>query len=187
MTAKMKAAAAKPGMSDEAVKARTGKRWAEWFAALDKAGARDLTHRAITEFLLKRFGVSDWWCQMVTVEYERARGLRDKYQSGGSYRVSACKTFAADLSKLYRAAVDARTRKKWFPEGQFAPSSQTENKYLRGSWNGDRRIEMGFYEKGAGKSQLALQVNRLAEPEEVEAVRAVWKDALARLENLLGK
>jgi hypothetical protein len=123
---------------------------------------------------------------MVTVEYERARGLRDKYQSGGSYRVGASKTFAADLPKLYRAAADAPMRRKWFPEGEFQPSSQTGNKYLRGLWN-RKRIEMGFYSKGAGKSQLAVQVNNLASPNEVEATRIVWKDALARLATLLSQ
>ena len=29
-----------PRMTDEAVKAKTGKTWAEWFVLLDKAGAR---------------------------------------------------------------------------------------------------------------------------------------------------
>jgi hypothetical protein len=46
---------------------------------------------------------------------------------------------------------------------------------------------MGFYSKGAGKSQLAVQVNNLASPKEVEATRIVWKDALARLATLLSQ
>ena len=31
-----------PRMSDEAVKAKTGKSWKEWFALLDKAGAKKM-------------------------------------------------------------------------------------------------------------------------------------------------
>jgi hypothetical protein len=36
---------AAPRMSDEAVKAKTGKTWKEWFAILDKAGASELSHQ----------------------------------------------------------------------------------------------------------------------------------------------
>ncbi len=37
--------------SDEAVKAKTGKVWAEWFKILDKAGARKWPHKEIAEYL----------------------------------------------------------------------------------------------------------------------------------------
>jgi len=70
----------KPGIRDEAVKARTGRDWAEWFAVLDQAGARKMTHRAIAVWLEKNHGLGGWWDQMVTVAYEPARGLRDKHQ-----------------------------------------------------------------------------------------------------------
>ena len=33
------------GVSDDAVKAKTGKKWDEWFKVLDKAGARMMDHR----------------------------------------------------------------------------------------------------------------------------------------------
>ena len=36
-----------PRMSDEAVKAKTGKVWKEWFTILDKAGAKKMTHQEI--------------------------------------------------------------------------------------------------------------------------------------------
>ena len=38
-------------MSDEAVKAKTGKAWKEWFAILDKAGASKLSHPEIVKYL----------------------------------------------------------------------------------------------------------------------------------------
>ena len=38
-------------MSDEAVKAKTGKTWKEWFAALDKAGATKMGHQDIVKYL----------------------------------------------------------------------------------------------------------------------------------------
>ena len=39
------------GMSDDAVKSKTGKDWAGWFAVLDKAGAKKMAHRDIAELL----------------------------------------------------------------------------------------------------------------------------------------
>src|SRR5687768_242594 len=41
----------KPKMSDDAVKAKTGKVWKEWFAILDKAGAKNMTHQEIVRYL----------------------------------------------------------------------------------------------------------------------------------------
>jgi len=62
-----------PSMSNAAVKAKTGKDRAGWFGAFDKAGAAQLDHPAIARFLSEKHGVPSWWCQMVTVEYERSR------------------------------------------------------------------------------------------------------------------
>ena len=69
-------AAYTPKTSDDAVKAKTGKTWAEWFALLDRWGAAAKGHQATATWLHDEQGVPDWWSQMVTVEYERARGLR---------------------------------------------------------------------------------------------------------------
>ena len=53
-------------ISDEAVKAKTGKGWEEWFKILD----------ARVEQLREHHGLSPWWAQTVTIRYERERGLR---------------------------------------------------------------------------------------------------------------
>lgn len=64
-------------------------------------------------------------------------------------------------------------------------SSQTKDKYFRGSWNGSARLEIGFYAKEGGKAQIAVQVNKLAKRDEVERERAAWKAALRKLQKLL--
>ena len=124
-----------PSMSDAAVKAKTGKDWAGWFGALDKAGATKLEHRAIADILSEKHGMPGWWCQMVTVEYERARGLRVRHETTSGFSVAISKTIATSLSDLYEVTANAAKRRKWFPKGAFEPSSQTKNKYFRGSWN----------------------------------------------------
>jgi hypothetical protein len=173
-----------PTMSDAAVKAKTGKDWAGWFGALDKAGAAKLKHPQIAQLLHKQHGVPGWWCQMVTVEYELARGLRVRHQTATGFSVSASKTIAATLSALYTATSSAAKRKQWFPKGVLAIASQTKNKYFRGAWNG-ARLEVGFYAKEGGKGQIAIQVNKLATRADVDRERAAWKAALGKLQKLL--
>jgi hypothetical protein len=67
-------------VSDEAVKAKTGHDWTEWLEILDAAGGKGKTHKEIVAVLVNEHAVPDWWCQMVTVGYEQARGLREKYE-----------------------------------------------------------------------------------------------------------
>ena len=69
-----------PRMSDEAVKAKTGKNWKEWFAILDRSGANKMGHQEIVKCLNTKHDIGPWWQQMVTVTYEQARGLREKHQ-----------------------------------------------------------------------------------------------------------
>lgn len=150
-----------PSTSDAAVKAKTGHDWAAWFDLLDRAGAAQLKHKQITELLTGKHAVPNWWSQMVTVEYERARGLRARHEKADGFSVSVSKTVATTLGNLYETAANATKRKKWFPKGVFESSSQTKDKYLRGAWNKNARLEIGFYAKGLGKAQIALQVNKL--------------------------
>jgi hypothetical protein len=169
-------------MSDTAVKAKTGKDWKGWFGALDRAGASKLTHGEIARLLHERHGVPGWWSQMVTVEYERARGLRARHQTARGFEVGISKTVAMSLADLYAWTADAARRRRWFPNKKLTPSSQTTNRYLRGAWGAaGARLEVGFYAKGAGKAQIAVQVSKLARKEDVEAERAAWRKALARL------
>jgi hypothetical protein len=167
-------------MSDAIVAGRTGKDWAHWFAALDRAGARRREHRANAQWLKQRHGLSGWWSQMVTVQYERARGLRVAHQSARGFSVAVSTTVATSVSKLYAETVSAASRKRWFPRGSFAASSKKRNKYFRGSWKKTARLAIGFVAKG-GKAQIALQVSKLGSRAEVQREREIWKSALQKL------
>ena len=140
-----------PSTSDAAVKAKTGRDWATWFELLDRSGAHKLKHKQITELLTGKHAVPNWWSQMVTVEYERARGLRARHEKADGFSVSVSKTVATTLGNLYETTADATKRKKWFPKGVFESSSQTKDKYLRGAWNKTARLEIGFYAKAPAR------------------------------------
>ncbi len=68
-------------ISDEAVKKRTGKNWKEWFSVLNKAGAKKMEHKEIALLLSEKYHVSDWWSQMVTVQYEQDIKGRKKHET----------------------------------------------------------------------------------------------------------
>ena len=174
-----------PSMSDEAVKAKTGKDWKAWFALMDKAGANKLTHKDIAALLSETHKVPGWWSQMVTVEYERARGLRVKFQQAGGFTLNASKTMAVDLPKLYRAVSDSKLRGRWFPKGKYEVTSTTDLKYFRAKWEGDTRLEINTYAKGEGKAQITVQQSRFQSEKAMEAMRGEWKKAVERLTDLL--
>ena len=181
---KTKAAAYVPSMADAAVKAKTGKAWADWFSTLDAAGAAGMDHKSIAALLVKQHAIPGWWSQMITVEYERARGKRDRHETASGYSVAVTKTIATSLSGLYAATANAAQRRKWFPTGTFEPSSQTKDKYFRGAWKRNSRLEVGFYAKGDGKAQIALQVRKLTKKGDVETERTAWRSALTRLQTM---
>jgi hypothetical protein len=106
-----------------------------------------------------------------------------KSQTGFSVAIS--RTLKTRLSHLYAVTSRAGERRKWFPRGAFEPSSQTKDKYFRGRWKHGARLAIGFYARGSGKSQIAVQVSRLAKKGDVEPVRQSWKAALTRLQKLL--
>jgi hypothetical protein len=174
-----------PSMDTAVVKAKTGRDWESWFSLLDRAGATKLKHKEIAGLLTRKHGVPGWWNQMITVEYERARGLRTRHETATGFSVSVSKTIATTLGALYAASANATKRKQWFPKGVFEASSQTKDKYFRGAWNETARLEMGFYAKGEGKAQIAIQIGKLADKAGVDAQRVAWRAAVMKLQTLL--
>jgi len=174
------------GIGDEAVRARTGKTWAEWFTLLDAAGAKEMTHPQITA-ILDAQGIDGWWCQMVTVGYEQERGLRQKHQKTDGFAAGVSRTFAVPLAALYAAWHDERTRRRWLGDHALTIRKVTQDKSMRITWAVDgTNVEVNFYAKGAAKSQAAVQHGKLAGPDDVERLKAFWAEALDRLKGLLG-
>ncbi len=171
--------------SDEAVKAKTGKVWIDWFEILDKAGAKKLGHQEIWGILKGKHKLGSWWSQMVAVEYERARGLRDLHQKcTGEYSASSSRTLAAPIATVYAAWADDSARKKWLNGGKFEISTKTENKSVRGAWDGNKsRLSVNFYAKGTDRTQVAVDHMKLADAKECEAMKAYWFEALNQLQH----
>lgn len=172
-------------VGERAVRAATGKPWRHWFALLDRAGAKTMDHRSIVAVLAKVRGLSGWWQQMITVAYERARGLRKKHQTSRGYTANISKTLQAPLATLYEAWSDPERQHGWLggpaPQVRSARPEQT----LRLTWHDGSNVLVYFSGKGDGKSTVTISHEKLPNARSVLQYKIFWKDALMRLEAVL--
>jgi uncharacterized protein YndB with AHSA1/START domain len=177
-----------PRMSDEAVKAKTAKTWKQWFAILDKAGAKKMTHQEIVKYISAEHGVGPWWQQMVTVTYEQARGLRDVHQKPGGYQISVSRTINVPIGMLYNAFANDKARNAWLAEDGVTVRKATANKSMRVTWNDVKTsLEINFYPKGDDKSQVVVQHSKLPNAKASSTMKTYWGKALDRLRASLEK
>lgn len=174
------------GISDAAIKAKTGCTWERWTTALDYAGAHAWPHREIADYVHKKFKVPDWWSQTVTVGYERIKGRRAIGQRmDGWFEASKSKTFSVSLSRLYRACSDGKTRARWLPEVALTVRSATRNKSIRILWPDRTYVQLGFTSKGARKSQVSIQHGKLVDAAAATKMKAFWAERFRVLEAVL--
>jgi hypothetical protein len=169
-------------VGEAAVRKATGKGWREWFTLLDRAGAKAMDHRSIVAILEKARGVSGWWRQTITVAYERARGLRRKYQTTSGFNASGSKTVTASLADLYDAWVDEEKQRAWLGVPTPIVRTASPQRSLRLTWHDGSWVNVGFYDKGDGKAQVAVSHERLPNARSAAKYKSFWKDALTRLE-----
>lgn len=174
------------GVGAEAVLRATGKDWDQWLAVLDRAGAKKMTHKEIALLLSRKCNVPDWWSQMVTVGYEQARGLRDVYQHADGYAANTSRTFEISVEKLFDAWSDPRVRSRWMAKAPVEVRRAVEPKSIRMAWkSGGSRVEVNFFAKGTGRSQVQVEHAKLPSTTAVARQKTYWAAALARLKALL--
>ncbi|MGE3334693.1 MAG: hypothetical protein AB7I36_13690 [Rhodospirillaceae bacterium] len=181
---KTKRKSASAAMSDAAVKAKTGRTWSQWFTLLDKAGAAKMTHKAIAELIATRHKIPGWWAQMVTVGYERARGLRKMNETLTGFRTSVSRTLDAGVDAAFDAWDNAKTRAAFLKEAVDF-STRNPGKNLRFTWKVGR-VEVRFVVKGPKKTQVTVDHEGLASAADVGKVKAQWSAALNKLGDKLG-
>jgi hypothetical protein len=173
-------------MSEESILRRTGRGWEEWFDLLDEAGAAEWPHAEIARWLAGEEGIGGWDAQSVTVSYERARGRRAVGERPEGFLVTASRTVAVPVERLYDAFVDESLREDWLPGDELRERTATRPKSARFDWgDGETRVIVGFESKGEAKTTVALEHARLADAEEAERMKAFWRERLAALKSQL--
>jgi hypothetical protein len=178
----MKETKSGPRMSDEAVAAKTGKNWKQWFAIIDKAGGQKLTHQEIVKLLNSKHNVGPWWGQMVTATYEQQTGLRKNHEKPDGFEISVSRTLNAPLSFLYSSFENERTRKGWLGEDGLVVRKATKNKSMRFTWkDGKTILSASFVPKDKDKSQVVVQHCKLPSAAAASRMKTYWSKALDRL------
>jgi hypothetical protein len=173
-------------MSDEAIHRRTGRGWEEWFDLLDNGGALQRSHKEIATWVTDEFGIDGWSGQAVTVSYERARNLRAVGEHADGFAITASKTVAVPVDRLFDAFVDESRRRRWLPDGKLRERTATRPKSARFDWgDGDTRVHVGFEDKGPSKSMVGLEHARLPDGAEAERMKAFWRERVAALKEQL--
>lgn len=171
-----------PRMSDDAVVAKTGKNWKQWFAIIDKAGGQKLTHQEIVKLLNSKHNVGPWWSQMVTVTYEQQTGRRQNYEKPDGFQISVSRTVNTPLAFLYSSFENENSRKRWLGEDGLVMRKATKNKSMRVTWkDGKTSLEINFYPKENNKSQVVVQHSKLASAAAAARMKTYWGKALDRL------
>ncbi len=175
-------------ISDEAVNKSTGKIWKEWFSLLNKIGAKKLEHKQVAKLLYDKYGLSGWWSQMVTVQYEQDVKGRKKHEKPDGYQISKSITLPFSVTNVFNAVNSPAKRKLWLKDFDFKISKSTTNKSIRGKWvDGITNIEVQFYPKNKNKTQLVVQHNKIKNLNEAEKMKKYWKNNFKVLEKTLTK
>jgi hypothetical protein len=171
----------------DGVRRGTGRDRDEWFALLDEWGAAGRQYREIADWLMGEHDVSRWWAQKLIVEYEQERGLRPPgVRPDGTFEVSASRTVAVPVERLFSAFVNPRQRKRWLTDGRMSLRTSQPDRSARFDWeDGSTRVNVGFIDKGPSRSTVAVAHERLADADEAETTKVMWKERLGELKSFL--
>ncbi len=171
-------------ISDEAVQEATGKTWNEWFTLLEQLDVADLSHKEIARTLHDEHSVSGWWAQTITVEYERSTGRREVGQaSDGTYQTAVSRTVAGGLDDVLASWKELVAGKSEFDgvdlSGEPAVTESENWRYWRTGLADGSRISVVIGKKDGGKSQLAVNHEKLPDKEAIDRWKQYWRSFIA--------
>jgi len=192
----------KPGapgsVSDDVARKNTGHDLEHWFAVLDRFSKGKKGHTDAARHLHEDHGVPGWYCQGITVAWERARGHRAMNQScDGDFQVSVSRVMPVGVADLARAVTDRRQRAVWLKDAEPALARALTaglegekskglrlvtptRARLRYRWDGGV-VEIAIDAKPGGKASIVAANTELPDGRAVDARRAAWREALDAL------
>jgi len=173
---------AAPELSDEAIRAGTGKGWEDWCVLIDQFPGRTDSHTAIAKHVRDDLGAGDWWAQAVTVGYERITGLRLPHQMpDGTFTANKSGTVTIESDMLRRLLLDDDDRAQLFPNVPAELKSKPTAKAIRvaiGPGSAIIRLE----ERNGGRTQIAIQHSQLPTFDDVEEWKFYWGEWLEAID-----
>jgi uncharacterized protein YndB with AHSA1/START domain len=175
-----------PPVADERVVEATGRGWDAWFKVLDEWGAPTHTHTEIARWLREEHDVDGWYAQSITVGYERARGLRAPGEHADGFAITAQRTVAVPVARLFAAFEEPERRERWLPGADMRTRTATAPRSARYDWeDGSTRLIVTFEDRGESKSVVAISHERLPDTETAEEMKRWWRERLTELKDRL--
>lgn len=190
----------------EDARADTGRTLAEWFALLDAFGGPGKGRREIGNHLYDAYRLDPWWISTLNIEYEAARGLRDKDGRPRGYAICATKSIKATPRACYDAFASAPALDCWLGPGHaldFREGGELANadgnraqlrklnsgKSIRLAWRhedgaADTPVEVKLQPAGA-RTSVVVTHERLPTRAAADGFRRAWAEALERLKAVL--
>ena len=173
-------------MSIDKPRPTTGHDRAFWFAELDAWGAVGRPYREIADWLTTEQGLSAWWAQKLIVEYEEARGVRDRgARRDGTFSAGASRTVAAPVEKVFEAFTDATARERWLPGVAVEVRAAQPGRVVRLDWPDGTRLQAQFDARDQNRTTVAVEHQRLPDAALVPTMRTYWQERLEALRSLL--
>lgn len=187
-------------ISNESVKNATGKGWDEWIKILDKANARDMSHKDTARFVYDKYlskGMpsdknAGWWSQMVTVGYEYSRGKRvigETLSTG--FEIGVQKTLPIAQEKLWKLINSPRGKKIWAKDAEVEIRTQKDLERLRMRYTPKGRKEpttLQIYltcpRNTKEKTSLQFHQEKLASATERAKMKKHWQGVIEELAKL---
>ena len=171
---------------DEALRAATGKDWGEWLAVLDAAGAakKGLDHQRVWDLAMQSLPeTAAWWGQMVSVGYERARGLREKHEScSGEFQATLSRTLPVPLFAAFAAWADESLRGEWLDAPALSFTKLNPGKNIRARWPDGSLLDIRFNATGPDRCQVVVDTMKLNDSQAVQQAKAFWQAQFERLQ-----
>ena len=118
--------------------------------------------------------------------YERARGLRAPGEHADGFAVSASKTIAVPVERLFEAFDDEAIREQWIGGGDLRLRTATAPRSARYDWeDGSTRVNVGFTSMGDAKSNVGLSHERLPDADTADEMKTWWRERLTALKSQL--
>lgn len=194
-------------VSDEATLRATGKTGAEWFRLFDEQHAELWSHQERVG-MLRRYGIEQpWWLQVVTVNYERARGLKLLGETKGTgFEFGISRTFGIAPERAWELLTSGVGLEAWAGDGvevemRKGASQQMQGKRVevRGMTQGvrvrlattapgvpGRTYQMSIIPGANGRTAVRFHEEKLPGIAARKRAERKWNEIMDEVETILG-
>ena len=186
-------------IAEEKVIKATGKGWDHWHQVLEDFGCKEKGHKESAKHLTE-LGVSMWWAQTITIEYEVSKGIREPSQrSDSKFGLSVQRTMNASVERCWNAFATANGLESWFASGvklNFKEGGTYSSKdgdlstfkkimhheLIRMTWEHPKhspgsQVNIEFEEK-EDRTTIRVSHTQIANKDECDDLKAAWSSVM---------